>query len=66
MIARDGTFHLRMREKDSDRRSSGLLESMSQLQDARFSKSRSKDLHAHGQLSVDPAAGYGDPRDSRQ
>src|SRR6267143_2234039 len=50
----------------SDSGSPGLLESMGQLQDARLSKSRSKDLQAHRQLSVDLAARYGDPRDSRQ
>ena len=50
----------------SDSGSASLLESISQLQDARLSKSRPKDLQAHRQLSVDLATGYGNPRDPRQ
>jgi len=52
--------------KCSDSGSAGLLESMSQLQDARLSKCRPKDLQAHRQLSIDLATGYGNPRDPRQ
>src|SRR5256885_8199346 len=52
--------------KGSDGGSSGLLESMGQLQDARLSKSGPKDLQAHGQLSVDLPARNGGPRASRQ
>src|SRR5260370_11007582 len=52
--------------KGSDGGPSGLLESMGQLEDARLSKGRSKDLQAHRQLSIDLSARYGDPWDSRQ
>ena len=57
-------YLLALRESDSG--ASGLLESMSQLKHARLSESRSKDLQAHRQLSLDLAARYRDPRNSRQ
>src|SRR5260370_23709412 len=57
---------IRTRAKNSDGGSSSLLENMGQLQDAPLSKSRSKDLQAHRQLSVDLAARYGHPWDSCQ
>src|SRR6266852_2420015 len=65
MVASAGTSP-HARANDSDCRSAGLLESMGQLQDKRFSERGSKDLQAHRQLSVDLAARYGNPWDSRQ
>src|SRR5882762_3348531 len=53
MAASDSTIPSIHAERALDGGSSGLLESMGQLQDARLSESRAKDLQAHGQLSVD-------------
>src|SRR6267378_1732285 len=58
-------IHLGKR-KHSDGGPSRLLESMGQLQDARLSKRRAKDLQADRQLTVDLATWHGNARNPRQ
>src|SRR5438552_11017426 len=65
MIARAGRIHRGKRDA-SDSGPSRLLESVGQLQDARLSERRSKNLQAHGQFPIDLAAWHGDAWYSRQ